>query len=179
MTRARDGSTERRGGEIQLRPVEDADLPMFFEFQRDPVANQMAAFTTKDPEDRVAFQAHWVRIGSDPRNTIRTVLLDGRVVGNVVGFVDEQLGKPEVAYWIGREFWGRGVATTALSLFLREFRARPVYGRAAKDNLASIRVLEKCGFRVLSGGRGFANARGMEIEEALLELRADPRGDSS
>ncbi|HWM50130.1 MAG TPA: hypothetical protein VNO76_02120, partial [Thermoplasmata archaeon] len=66
MTRAKDGSTNAPGGEIRLRPVEDRDLPIFFEFQRDPVANQMAAFTPKDPEDRVAFQSHWVRIRSDP-----------------------------------------------------------------------------------------------------------------
>lgn len=179
MKRAEAGSTDMPGGEIWLRPVEDLDLPIFFEFQRDPDANRMAAFTSKDPEDRVAFQAHWVRIRSDPRITLRTILLDGRVVGSVASFVDEELGKHEVTYWIGREHWGRGIATMALSLFLTEFSVRPIYGRAAKDNLASIRVLEKCGFHVIGADRGFANARGAEVEEVLLELKAVSRDETS
>ena len=47
---------------------------------------------------------------------------------------------------------------------------RPIYGRAAKDNVASIRVMENCGFRISGYDKGFANARGEEIEEAILEL---------
>jgi RimJ/RimL family protein N-acetyltransferase len=92
------------------------------------------------------------------------------VVGNVATFVDDEFGKQEVTYWIGKEFWGQGIATTALSRLLAEVTTRPIYGRAAKDNLGSIRVLEKCGFRITGQDRGFANARGKEIEEVILEL---------
>lgn len=47
---------------------------------------------------------------------------------------------------------------------------RPLYARAVKDNIASIRVLEKCGF-VLSGeDKGFSNARSKEVEEFILKL---------
>ena len=38
---------------------------------------------------------------------------------------------------------------------------------------ASLRVLEKCGFMIAGYGRGFANARGEEVEEVVLELRAE------
>jgi RimJ/RimL family protein N-acetyltransferase len=51
-----------------------------------------------------------------------------------------------VGYWIGREFWGRGLATRALSAFLHEVEERPIYAGVAETNVASIRVLEKCGF---------------------------------
>jgi RimJ/RimL family protein N-acetyltransferase len=44
-------------------------------------------------------------------------------------------------------------------------------GRAARDNIASIRVLEKCGFILFGYGKGFAHGRGVEVEEVLLELR--------
>jgi RimJ/RimL family protein N-acetyltransferase len=51
-------------------------------------------------------------------------------------------------------------------------RARPIYARVAKDNVASLRVLEKCGFTITGQAKGFANARGEEIEEWILELTA-------
>lgn len=157
--------------DLRLRSVEDGDLPIFFEQQLDPDATYMAAFTHTDPADRNAFDAHWTRIRGDPRITIRTILVGGRVVGNVATFVDDEFRKQEVTYWIGKEFWGQGIATKALSALLTEFTKRPIYGRAAKDNRASIRVMEKCGFQIVGQDKGFANARGKEVEEFILELR--------
>jgi RimJ/RimL family protein N-acetyltransferase len=147
----------------------EADLPLLFEWERDPEANYMAAFTAKDPADRAAYMAKWTRLLSDDTIIKKTILVDGRVVGTIAKF--ELFGKPNVTYWIGREFWGRGFATEALSLFLREVTTRPLYASAAKDNVASLRVLEKCGFRIIGFEKGYANARGKEIDEALLELR--------
>lgn len=158
--------------DVLLRNVTNEDLPIFFEQQRDPAANYMAAFTAREPSDKNAFDAHWKRILSDKAVTVKTVLFDGHVVGSVAKFVDKEFGKPEVTYWIGKEYWGMGLATKALAKFLGELKVRPIYGRAAKDNIASIRVMEKCGFTISGYGKGFATARGEEIEEVVLELRA-------
>jgi RimJ/RimL family protein N-acetyltransferase len=133
----------------------------------------MAAFTARNPADKDAFDAHWAKIQADKTVTIKTVLFEGRVVGHVASYLDPSLGKPEVTYWIGKEYWGKGLATKALSEFLRHQKVRPIYGRAAKDNIASIRVLEKCGFTISGYGKGFANARGEEIEEVTMKLEAD------
>ena len=158
-------------GELILRDVSEEDLPVFFEQQSDPEANYMAAFTAKDPTDREAFDAHWRRILAEPTVIIQTIVSDGRVAGSVLSYEDE--GRPEVSYWLGREFWGKGVATWALGEFLASYnKKRPIFARVAKDNLGSRRVLEKCGFRVIGQSRGYANARGEEIEELLLELGA-------
>jgi RimJ/RimL family protein N-acetyltransferase len=155
---------------LLLRDVIDADLPIFFAQQLDPDANWMAAFTAKDPSNREAFDAHWDRIRAEPTIIIRTILCDGEVAGSVLSYEEDR--HPEVSYWLGREFWGRGIATWALGEFLREVNLkRPMYARVAKDNLGSRRVLEKCGFAVIGEERGYANARGMEIAELLLELR--------
>lgn len=154
---------------VSLRDVTEADLPILFEYQLDPEANRMAAFTARDPADKDAFMKHWAKILTDHSITKRTIIHDGQVVGSVVRF--EQDGKPEVGYWIGREHWGKGIATMALTEFLNVVKERPLYAAAAKDNLASIRVLEKCGFTITGYGKGFSNARGKEIEEAILELR--------
>ncbi len=131
----------------------------------------MAAFTSNDPEDRVAFDAHWTRIQANDDVFIRTIMVDGRVAGSVLSYVME--GDTEVSYWLGREFWGRGIATVALAEFLKLQTTRPIYARAAKDNVGSLRVLEKCGFRITGEDRGFANGRGQEIEEYVLELAGD------
>ena len=153
---------------VRLRPVRDDDLQIFFEQERDPDAVHMAAFTHRDPSDRAAFDAHWARILARPDVRHRTIEADGVVVGHVSSYVQD--GRPEVTYWLGREYWGRGLATAALRAFLHEDLQRPIYGHTAKDNVASRRVLEKCGFRVTGEARGFANARGAEIDELELVL---------
>ena len=126
---------------IQLRDVIDSDLPIFFEQQNDPEANKMAAFPARD---RDSFMAHWAKIRVNENVLLKTILYDGEVAGNVVSF--EMEGKREVGYWIGREFWGKGIATKALAEFLGYVKIRPLYGVVAKHNIGSRRVLEKCGF---------------------------------
>ena len=155
--------------DIRLRDVEVDDLPLFFEHQRDPEANWMAAFTRKDPAARDAFMAHWTKILEDEATTIQTILFNGSVAGSVSSYVDED-EHLEVSYWIGKPYWGKGIATGALSAFLEHNKVRPLYARAAADNAASLRVLEKCGFVRMGTNRDFANARGQEIEEVLLKL---------
>lgn len=150
---------------IGLRPVVPDDLPVFFAYQRDPVAVHQAAFTAADPDDAVAFRAHWARLLAKPDLTVRTVVYDGTVVGHVASF--PRLRRREVGCWLGRAWWGRGIATAALMAFLREVSTRPVYARVAHDHAASIRVLERCGFRALAVERAFARGRGAEIDEVL------------
>lgn len=151
--------------DVRLRDVIEGDVPIFFEQQLDPDANQMAAFPARD---RQAFTAHWVKIMGDPTIIIKTILFDGRVAGNIVRF--EQSGKPLVGYWLGKEYWGRGIATKALSEFLGHVKARPLYAHVARHNIASIRVLEKCGFTISGYDKGSAKARGEEVEEVILKL---------
>ncbi|HEX6289345.1 MAG TPA: GNAT family N-acetyltransferase [Herpetosiphonaceae bacterium] len=162
--------------DLLLRDVTEADIPIFFEQQRDPDANYMAAFTAKDPADWDAFMARWARILGDESIVKQTILVDGQVVGSVSSF--EQFGEREVSYWIGRDSWGRGIATRALAAFLERVQARPLHARAAKDNLGSLRVLEKCGFTICGEDKGFSNARGTEVEEFILILPASESGDS-
>lgn len=154
--------------EVVLRAVEPADLPVFFAHQLDPVASRMAAFTAADPGDRDAFMGKWERMLADDALVIRTILANGEVVGHAAVYLSQR-GR-EVTYWIGREHWGRGIASAALGALIAEVPDRPLIGAAAADNLGSLRVLEKNGFRRISEERAHANARGEPIPEIVMRL---------
>jgi RimJ/RimL family protein N-acetyltransferase len=153
---------------VSLRAIGDGDLDALFEQMRDPEAVRMAAFTHQDPDDRALFDAQMARIGADPTTTNRVIIRDGQVAGMVASF--QLQGETEVTYWVDRSLWGQGVATEALRLLLDEVKVRPVHARAASDNLGSLRVLEKAGFRIIGTNRDFAQARNAEIEETIFRL---------
>jgi RimJ/RimL family protein N-acetyltransferase len=152
-------------GEVRLRDVIETDLPIFFEHQREPDANRLAAFPARS---RDAFMAHWAKILGDQGGTVRTILLGGRVAGNIVCW--ERGGKRLVGYWIGKEYWGKGVASKALSDFLEVVKARPLFAYVVKQNVPSIRVLEKCGFKVCAGETASDGAATDGVEELVFAL---------
>ncbi|HEX2641839.1 MAG TPA: GNAT family N-acetyltransferase [Thermoanaerobaculia bacterium] len=127
---------------IRLRNIEPDDLPIFYEQQLDADATRMAAFPSRD---RAAFDAHWAtNILGNSTAVTQTILADGQVAGYMGSWLQD--GVRLVGYWIGKEHWGKGVATRGLAAFLRLVTERPLYAHVARHNLGSIRVLEKCGF---------------------------------
>jgi RimJ/RimL family protein N-acetyltransferase len=153
---------------LTLREIRDEDLPLLFEQWADPVAAHMAAFTAPDHMDRDAFERRWSRLRADETLLNRVIVVDDEVAGTIGSWGDS--GEREITYWIGRSHWGKGIATGALNAFLAVERSRPLHARVAYDNVASRRVLEKCGFRVVATERGHAEARSAEIEELVLRL---------
>ena len=145
---------------LVLREVVDTDLAIFFEHQRDPEAVRMAAFPSRD---RDAFLTHWAKLRREPSNIIRAIVWDGQVAGNIGSWIAG--GQRLIGYWIGREFWGRGLATQALAELVDMVEARPLYAHVVKSNVASIRVLEKNGFVEVERHTGDDG-----IEELVLEL---------
>jgi RimJ/RimL family protein N-acetyltransferase len=144
-----------------LREVVEADLPVFYEHQRDREAAAMAAFP---PRERDAFMAHWAKTLANDSALTWTVVSDGAVAGNIGCWEDD--GRRLVGYWIGREFWGRGLATEALAELVEIVDARPLHAEVVNTNVASIRVLEKRGFIQVAAHVGDDG-----IEELVLELR--------
>jgi RimJ/RimL family protein N-acetyltransferase len=156
------GSNEGTG---VLRDVVEEDIAIFFEQQREPEAVLMAAFPARERE---IFTEHWQRILASDDVEKKTIVFENDVAGNIVIF--ERDGKRLVGYWIGKEFWGKGLATRALTELLGEVTERPLYAYVATSNVASIRVLEKCGFALVGSETHFDEALGDEIEEALMVL---------
>jgi RimJ/RimL family protein N-acetyltransferase len=152
-------------GNVLLRDVIEDDLPILFEHQLDPEATAMADFPSRGRE---AFMAHWARILRDATLIKQTILYNGQVAGNIVSW--EQSGERLVGYWLGKEFWGRGIASKALSLFLSQITTRPLYAHVVKHNIASRRVLEKCGFVLLDENVGAPKSKTQEDEDLILKL---------
>lgn len=139
-------SREAHADAVCIRPVAPGDLPALFEMQTDAESNAMAG--TK-PRTREAFFAVWERVVADPGVTARVIEINAvhgsQIVGNISRFQAD--GHDNVGYWIARAYWGRGIASRALALFLAEEHRRPLYATAARTNIRSHRILEKCGFR--------------------------------
>ena len=152
-------------GDVRLRDVIVSDVPVFYAHQCDTVAVQMAAFAPRGEQE---FGMHWAGILENPDVFKKTIVHCGRVAGNLVSF--EQSGKTLVGYWLGREHWGKGIATSALKQFLRIVTRRPIYAFVAKRNPGSLRVLQKCGFAIVSEGIGAPDANGDAVEELALVL---------
>ncbi len=127
---------------IDLRDVTDEDVGIFYEHQLDPEACAMAAFPSRHRE---AHFAHWDKIRKQEGNLMKTIVVDDQVAGNVVSWVGDD-GKREIGYWIGKEYWGRGIATAALHEFVALVEERPLYAWVAHHNAGSVRVLERSGF---------------------------------
>ena len=151
---------------IRLRDIEQSDLPTLYEFNLDPEANRLAATI---PRSADAFQAHWENRQADPNVVQKAILIGNVLAGCIVCF--RQDGFDYVGFWLGKEFWGNGIASTALQLLLKEIKSRPLYARVATSNGASLRVLQKSGFVVESVQISPGDERYQECEEALLILR--------
>ena len=141
---------------VGLRSVVESDLPLFYAHQLDPEATRMAAFTARDHD---AFMEHWRNIMVDDATIVKTIVVEGEVAGNVVSWKED--GVREVGYWIDKAFWGRGIATRALALYLELVPDRPLHAHVATHNVGSIRVLEKCGFKM--SGRQTDDAEAVDL----------------
>jgi RimJ/RimL family protein N-acetyltransferase len=149
--------------DVRLRDVREADLELFLEYEHDPDAVQRSKFT---PREREAFMTHWAtNVLGDPTVFVQAVTVDGETAGNVVAWWEDD--KRFIGYWFGRTYWGRGIGTKALTLFLRQEQVRPLYADPFAGNTGSVRLLERSGFQ-RSG-----TVRHGENEHVMLVLPAD------
>ncbi|MEV4171715.1 GNAT family protein [Nonomuraea sp. NPDC049709] len=128
--------------DVRLRDVVEADLDVFLEQEHDPEAVRRSRFA---PREREAFMRHWkTRVLGDPTVFVQAVVVDGALAGNLVAWWEED--RRFIGYWFGRAFWGRGIGTRAMELFLGKEQTRPLYADPFHANTASVRLLEKHGF---------------------------------
>ncbi|MFE7754183.1 GNAT family N-acetyltransferase [Streptomyces sp. NPDC057418] len=129
--------------QVRLRDVGEADLEVFHAQEHDPEAARRSNFP---PREREVFMNHWkTRVLGDPSVFVQAVTVDGELAGNLVAWWEGD--RRFLGYWLGRKFWGRGIGTQALGLFLDRETARPLHADPHKGNTGSVRLLEKHGFQ--------------------------------
>lgn len=158
---------------IVLRDVEDADLHAFYSYLQDPQAQSMASSSVEDGTDPQAFDSYWAKLRRSPTAVTRTIALaedpEHAVVGHIEKFEDEE--RPYVKYWVDREYWGRGIGTNALRMFLDEVvTERPIFARQNRSNEASLVVLKRNGFRHVGQDTGFDAMRGRMVDDIIMRL---------
>lgn len=143
---------------IILRPVIASDLPILFAQQLEPEAVAMAEYPAKDKGE---FMRHWEGILKNKSILARTIIYKEKIAGHMISWKEKY--EQQVGYWLGREYWGKGIASAALAEFLDQIKIRPLYAHVAIHNIASRRVLEKCGFVLHEESR----------KEYVLKLNSD------
>jgi RimJ/RimL family protein N-acetyltransferase len=129
-------------GEVLLRDVELADLETLWRQEQDEEAARRSQFPSRDHE---RFMTHWkTKVLGDPTVFVQAVTVDGELAGSIVAWWQD--GQRYLGYWLGREFWGRGVGTKALELFLQRETVRPLFADPFIGNTASVKLLQRHGF---------------------------------
>jgi RimJ/RimL family protein N-acetyltransferase len=153
--------------DISLRKAVVSDVDSFFAYSLEPEAVRVAMPARDIPNAR-KFHEEWNRIRHGHGFTCRTILVGSEVAGYIAKF--DQMDKPSLSYWLGRKYWGRGTATRALELFLDEVSIRPLYARVATGNGASLRILERQGFRAIGFDQYYSPPNECNTTEVILRL---------
>lgn len=149
-----------------LRPLTTADLPILFAQQENPADHALVG--TK-PRTWDEFTAHMTKVAGDSTTLLRVIEYDGQVAGSIGSF--ERDGVREVGCRIGADYWNLGIATQALTAFLPLDPIRPLYATCSQANVASRRVLERCGFGIVRE-ETFTDAHGQTVAGLVLRLNA-------
>ena len=125
--------------------------------------------TIEDAKETIEFLMSVYENGDGP--LVYPVLLkDGTNVG-YVQLVPIEEGY-EVGYHIGKEYTKKGYATEALKAFLHEIMQKKgldkVYGICVSENIASIKVMEKCGFKKEYEGIGEYQGESRQIVKEIM-----------
>ncbi len=124
----------------------------------------LAAASTEDPPTALAIDVGGEAIGG---------------IGVVLG-ADVNRHAGEIGYWMGRAWWGRGLATASVSHFApwvaQTFGLARLFAQVFETNHASMRVLEKCGFQREGILRSHAHKDGRYLDEVVYGLVLDSLG---
>lgn len=159
-------SNQERSGDVRLRPVTEGDLARMFEIQLDHESNVMAG--TK-PRTREVFFGNWANQFGNAKVRPRVIEVEGELAGSIGCFQAEE--RDCMGYWIARRYWGKGIGSRALKMFLEEETRRPLHATAASANAASRRILEKCGFELVEEKMGEETERYLKCQIAEYVLQ--------
>jgi len=172
-----------RGARCSLRAYRPADAPGLQAIADDPlVARWMRASRFPSPYT-LADAERWISsVLAAPVETHFLIEVDGEPAGGmgIVDLVEDEEGIGVIGYWLGRRFWGRGIATDAARTLARhafdDRGFRRLESAVYAPNVASARVLEKAGFQREGCFREHARLRDGSLCDQYMfgRLASDP-----
>lgn len=144
---------------IQLREcLKDDDISLAENANNPNVAAYMKKFF---PSPYTLGDARWwIEEGHSSEGSFNLVIdLDGECIGNIGinPLTDDDPSSVEFGYWIGEQHWNKGITSKAISLFMEQVlsnhNVRKMTALIAAPNIASLKVLEKSGFKCKEVGK--------------------------
>lgn len=103
--------------------------------------------------------------------------VNGTAVGSIGIHPQSDIMKmnAELGYWLGEAYWGKGIVPAAVkqvvAFAFATYNINRIYARPFGTNLASQRVLEKCGFTLDARINGNINKYGETLDELIYSVR--------
>ena len=98
---------------------------------------------------------NWIQFVRDNESTTRFVIANDKEAIGEIGVViqpDVHLYTAEIGFWIGEPYWGNGLMTQAVSWMVEycfsELGLKRIFADVMEYNIASQKVLQKCGFEL-------------------------------
>ncbi len=154
-----------------LEPLKTADIGWVYALQHDPIGAELAGVAgefVSEPIFRKNMEAAIAQQLDGPR--IFSIKAAGKMVG-YIGCFRSSDQKLRISYWLTRSSWGQGIATAALNGLLHELPEKllnqKLYASVIEGNIASVKILEKFGFILLSRSSFHSAAHGHEMQQLL------------
>ncbi|MBO6675905.1 MAG: GNAT family N-acetyltransferase [Rhizobiales bacterium] len=147
---------------VSLRPYQLNDADRLAVLLNDPDVTAMTA-SIPYPYARSDAEAFLSNARNEEGRLVgRAIVLNGELVGGV-GLGPRPNGREELGYWVGKAYWGQGIATRAVALFLDVLRENgiegPIHAATVRSNEASQKVLLSNGFVFTGEGECITPAR--------------------
>ena len=157
-----------KDGDVAVRPLVEPDAAALATAARDP----LVPYYTSVPDGYT--EEHAREFIARGGNDFAIVDANTDEILGVIGFVLMDHARGHFGYWVGKAARGRGVATRALRLLARWAAEEHDLARlqliVEPENLASIRVAERAGFRREARLRSYVELRGARRDVYMYAL---------
>ncbi len=157
--------TKKKTPHVQIEPLEMKHAPFIQRYASDAAVAATTTLPHPYPENGGVEFVKYCQSRWEKGVSFTYAVMDGDDFVGACGVEIDKRGRegqPEIGYWIGKPFWGRGygyaAARAVLTRVFSEQDWQYVIARSLTHNPASIRILEKCGFQ--STGEEEEDSRG-------------------
>lgn len=136
---------------IKLRAIVESDENILLQWRNDNMTRQFSRNNklVSETEHKEWFS----KVILDQSVDVQMALLDDEVVGTIR--LDAKNSEAELSWTVSPEHRGHGIGGGMISAYLLSCKIRPLFASIRSDNVASKRIAESCGFKVMNEKNDF------------------------